>query len=295
MPTVRILAISGSLRTASLNSALLRAVAGLAPSDIYIELFTELGNLPLFNPDLKIADLPPVADFHARLLEADGVIIASPEYAHGVTGVMKNALDWMVGSEAFVNKPVALLNASPRATIAQTSLKETLTVMSAQVVEAASITLPIIGSNLDELGIAANPSISTSIREALRAFHTEIVNLQNSKTHTLYGIKNCDTVKKARAWLEQNGIAYQFHDFRSDGLTPELLQHFVDHLDWSKLLNRSSTSWRQLSTEQQSDLTQEKAMQLMLTTPTLIKRPVLESGDKLMLGFKAENYQTELL
>jgi len=295
MPTIRILAISGSLRAASLNSALLRAVAGLAPSNIYIELFTELGNLPLFNPDLEIADLPPVAHFHARLLEADGVIIASPEYAHGVTGVIKNALDWMVGSEAFVNKPVALLNASPRATIAQASLKETLVVMSAQVVEAASITLPIIGSNLDELGIAAHPSISTSIREALRAFHTEIVNLQNSKTHTLYGIKNCDTVKKARNWLDQNGIAYRFHDFRTDGLTPELLQHFADHLDWNKLLNRSSTSWRQLSADQQSDLTQEKAMQLMLTTPTLIKRPVLESGDKLMLGFKAENYQTELL
>jgi len=295
MSIVRILAISGSLRAASLNSALLRAVAGLAPSDIYIELFTELGNLPLFNPDLEITDLPPVADFHARLVKADGVIIASPEYAHGVTGVMKNALDWMVGSEAFVNKPVALLNASSRATIAQASLKETLTVMSAQVVEAASITLPIIGSNLDELGIAAHPSISTSIREALRTFHTEIVNLQNSKTHTLYGIKNCDTVKKARNWLDQNGITYRFHDFRIDGLTPELLQHFADHLDWNKLLNRSSTSWRQLSTEQQSDLTQEKAMQLMLTTPTLIKRPVLESGDKLMLGFKAENYQTELL
>lgn len=295
MSIVRILAISGSLRTASLNSALLRAVAGLAPIDVRVELFTELGNLPLFNPDLEITDLPPVAHFHARLLEADGVIIASPEYAHGVTGVIKNALDWMVGSEAFVNKPVALLNASPRATIAQASLKETLVVMSTQVVEAASITLPIIGSNLDELGIAAHPSISTSIREALRAFHTEIVNLQNSKTHTLYGIKNCDTVKKARNWLDQNGIAYRFHDFRTDGLTPELLQHFADHLDWNKLLNRSSTSWRQLSADQQSDLTQEKAMQLMLTTPTLIKRPVLESGDKLMLGFKAENYQTELL
>lgn len=113
--------------------------------------------------------------------------------------------------------------------------------------------------------------------------------------HTLYGIKNCDTVKKARNWLDQHGIAYRFHDFRTDGLTPELLQHFTEHLDWNKLLNRSSTSWRQLSAKQQSDLTQEKAIQLMLTTPTLIKRPVLESGDKLMLGFKAENYQTELL
>ncbi|WP_340121900.1 ArsC family reductase [Methylobacter svalbardensis] len=103
--------------------------------------------------------------------------------------------------------------------------------------------------------------------------------------HTLYGIKNCDTVKKARNWLDQNGIAYRFHDFRTDGLTPELLQHFTEHLDWNKLLNRSSTSWRQLSSEQQSDLTLEKAMHLMLTTPTLIKRPILDVGDQLILGF----------
>ena len=289
MPTVRILAISGSLRAASLNSLLLRAVARLAPADVHVELFTGLGNLPLFNPDIEITDSPPVADFHARLLETDGVIIASPEYAHGMTGAMKNALDWMVSSEAFVNKPMALLNASPRATIAQASLKETLTVMSARIVEAASITLPIIGSHLDELGIATHPVISTSIHQALRALHTEIVNLQSPKNYTLYGIKNCDTVKKARNWLDQNGIAYRFHDFKTDGLSPELLQHFVDHSDWSKLLNRSSTSWRQLSAEQQSDLTQEKAMQLMLAAPTLIKRPVLDTGGKLIIGFNAKD------
>jgi len=289
MPIVRILAISGSLRSASLNSTLLRAVAGLAPADIRVELFTELGNLPLFNPDLEITDLAPVARFHARLAEADGVVIASPEYAHGVTGVIKNALDWMVGSEVFVNKPVALFNASPRATIAQASLKETLTVMSARVVAAASITLPIIGSNLNESGIAAHPALSTSIREALTAFRMEIIDLQTPKTYTLYGIKNCDTVKKARSWLDQNNIAYRFHDFRSDGLTPELLQRFAEHLDWSKLLNRSSTSWRQLSTEQQSDLSLEKALQLMLATPTLIKRPVLDTGDQLFLGFSVKD------
>ncbi|TAK61185.1 ArsC family reductase [Methylobacter sp.] len=113
--------------------------------------------------------------------------------------------------------------------------------------------------------------------------------------YTLYGIKNCDTVKKARIWLDQNGIAYRFHDFRIDGLTPELLHHFAEHLDWNKLLNRSSTSWRQLSAEQQSDLTLEKAMQLMLTTPTLIKRPVLDTGGRLIMGYKVESYQSELL
>jgi arsenate reductase (glutaredoxin) len=107
--------------------------------------------------------------------------------------------------------------------------------------------------------------------------------------YTLYGIKNCDTVKKARNWLDQNNIAYRFHDFRTDGLVLELLEHFANHLGWNKLLNRSSTSWRQLSAEQQSDLTQEKALQLMLTTPTLIKRPILDVGDQLILGFTARD------
>jgi arsenate reductase len=106
--------------------------------------------------------------------------------------------------------------------------------------------------------------------------------------HTLYGIKNCDTVKKARLWLDQNGIAYQFHDFRADGLTPAQLNDFAARLDWSTLLNRSSTSWRQLSAEQQSDLTLEKALSLMLNTPTLIKRPILDTGDKLIVGFTAK-------
>lgn len=113
--------------------------------------------------------------------------------------------------------------------------------------------------------------------------------------HTLYGIKNCDTVKKARQWLDQNDILYQFHDFRADGLTLAQLNDFAARQDWSMLLNRSSTSWRQLSAEQQTDLTLEKALLLMLNTPTLIKRPILDVGDKLIIGFKADYYQAELL
>jgi arsenate reductase len=106
----------------------------------------------------------------------------------------------------------------------------------------------------------------------------------------LYGIKNCDTCKKARQWLEQNGIEHRFHDYRADGLTPELLQSFIDRLGWEKLLNKSSTSWRQLPPEQQADLTREKAARLMLETPTLIKRPILDTGNKLIIGFKADQY-----
>lgn len=108
---------------------------------------------------------------------------------------------------------------------------------------------------------------------------------------TLYGIKNCDTVKKARQWLDQNRVAYRFHDYRVDGLTPEMLNRFADSLGWDVLLNRGSTSWRQLSAEQQADLSREKACRLMLSTPTLIKRPILETGDKLIIGFKAGNYE----
>jgi NAD(P)H-dependent FMN reductase len=144
-----------------------------------IELFRDLGNLPLFNPDLEATEPPAVARFRAQLIETDAVLIASPEYAHGVTGTMKNALDWMVGCEAFVNKPVALLNASPRAVHAQASLKEIVSVMSALIVEDASITVPILGSGLDETGIVSHPEISGMLREALQALRTKLLQLQS--------------------------------------------------------------------------------------------------------------------
>jgi arsenate reductase (glutaredoxin) len=110
----------------------------------------------------------------------------------------------------------------------------------------------------------------------------------------LYGIKTCDTCKKARAWLDNKGIEYQFHDFRIDGLTQAQLRVFADTLGWQVLLNKTSTSWRQLSTEQQADLTEAKVLQLMLELPTLIKRPVLDTGKELIIGFKPEIYQAKL-
>lgn len=166
---MKILAISGSLRAASNNTMLLRAAAYLAPAGVSVEMFRDLGNLPLFNPDIEATDPPVVAGLRAQLAAADAVMIASPEYAHGITGVMKNALDWMVGCEVFVNKPVALLNASPSAVHAQAALKETITVMSAQIVEEASITVPLLGLRLDEAGIVSHPEISRVLREALHS------------------------------------------------------------------------------------------------------------------------------
>lgn len=107
--------------------------------------------------------------------------------------------------------------------------------------------------------------------------------------YTLYGIKNCDSVKKARLWLDKNGTLYRFHDFRNDGLTPALLERFIVRSDWNTLLNRSSTSWRQLGADQKADLTAQKAFRLMLDTPTLIKRPILDTGDQLIIGFAARD------
>lgn len=102
----------------------------------------------------------------------------------------------------------------------------------------------------------------------------------------LYGIKNCDSIKKARKWLDQNAIEYRFHDYRTDGLDRALLQRFIDGLGWEALLNKSSTSWRQLTDAQKTGLDAEKALALMLDMPTLIKRPLLDTESELVLGFK---------
>jgi len=110
----------------------------------------------------------------------------------------------------------------------------------------------------------------------------------------VYGIKNCDSVKKARSWLETRHIEYRFHDYRSDGLDAALLQSFIDRLGLDTVLNQRSTSWRQLSTEQKQDLHAEKALQIMLSTPALIKRPIIDTGDKLIAGFNPELYPTNV-
>ena len=111
---------------------------------------------------------------------------------------------------------------------------------------------------------------------------------------TLYGISNCNTVKKAKDWLQENNIDFQFHDYRKQGLTAELLESFEAVLGWEKLLNKQSTSWRKLTDDQKTNISKQTALQFMLETPTLIKRPVLDTGEKMIIGFKAENYQQEL-
>lgn len=110
----------------------------------------------------------------------------------------------------------------------------------------------------------------------------------------LYGISNCSTVKKAKDWLQENNIEYQFHDYRKEGLSTDLLNSFEAAVGWEVLLNKKSTSWRKLNDEQKSNVSKQTALQYMLETPTLIKRPVLDTGKKMIVGFKAENYQQVL-
>jgi NAD(P)H-dependent FMN reductase len=166
---MQVLALSGSLRAASLNSLLLRVAARVAPDGVVVQVFTELSRLPLFNPDLE-ADLPAaVADLRDRILASDAVLMASPEYAHGVSGPMKNALDWMVGNDSFIDKPVAVLNASHRASIAHAALVETLVTMSARVVQQACVDVPLRGKTFTEAQLLADEIVVSGLRQALRA------------------------------------------------------------------------------------------------------------------------------
>ncbi len=172
--TLNVLALCGSLRRASINAALLRAAARLAAPAADIEVADWLGRLPLFNPDLE-AELPlPVQALHLAVAHADAIVIATPEYAHGVSGAIKNALDWLVSFEPFIHKPVAVINASPRAHHADDALRETLRTMSAGLVGERSFAVELLGARMDEDAMVAAPGVAAVVAEALDALRAEI-------------------------------------------------------------------------------------------------------------------------
>jgi arsenate reductase len=109
-------------------------------------------------------------------------------------------------------------------------------------------------------------------------------------SNSIYGIKNCDTMQKARTWLDAHGVACEFHDYKVAGIDAERLQRWVAKVGWEALLNRGGTTFRKLPDAQKSGLTERKAVALMLAQPSLIKRPVLELGDTLLVGFKQDAY-----
>ncbi len=112
---------------------------------------------------------------------------------------------------------------------------------------------------------------------------------------TIYGIKNCDTMKKARAWLDRRGVDYAFHDYKSAGVERAKLEGWANKAGWETLLNRAGLTFKKLPDKDKSSLTERKAIALMLRQPSMIKRPVLElGGGKLLVGFKPEQYRKAL-
>ena len=109
-------------------------------------------------------------------------------------------------------------------------------------------------------------------------------------TPTMFGIPNCDTVKKARVWLDQHGVAYAFHDYKKAGIDRSRLEQWVATHGWETVLNRAGTTFRALPPEAKADLDAERAVALMLAQPSMIKRPVLDLGDRTLVGFKPELY-----
>lgn len=171
---MRILAISGSLRAASSNTALLREAVTLAPDGVQVVLYDALANLPHYNPDLDVLLDDPalpsaVRDLRAQVGAADALLISSPEYAHGVPGSLKNALDWLVGGSEMPGKPVALIATSNRGMHAQVSLAETLRTMSATLVDGSPFIAPVRGREHGEADAAPDAAVVSALGAAFHA------------------------------------------------------------------------------------------------------------------------------
>ena len=170
---MHILAISGSLRASSTNTKLVRAIMRLAPTNMEFALYDGLGDLPHFSPDLDVEDAPPsVLALRQQLQNADGVLICTPEYAYGVPGSLKNALDWTVSSGEFVGKPVVALSASPSmlgGDKAHASLLLTLTALSANIVEGGTLIIPLIRTKMDTSGEITDPTTAQTLQSVLNA------------------------------------------------------------------------------------------------------------------------------
>ena len=169
---MRLLAISESLRQELTNRAALEALARLAPEGVKVFVYRDLAKLPPFNSDNDIEDKPkpePVETLRALVDASDALVIAAPEYAHGVPGVLKNALDWLVASETFAGKSTALINTSPRAFHAQASLREILSTMAARLIPEAFMSISLTGKPVTADDILADAVCSRRLTESLKA------------------------------------------------------------------------------------------------------------------------------
>jgi NAD(P)H-dependent FMN reductase len=167
---MKIVAISGSLRARSSHGALLRAAATVAPSGMELTIYEQLGSLPHFNPDLDGEGQAPPAEvgrFRALVGVADGIIVSTPEYAHGVPGTLKNALDWLVSSGELGQKPVALLHPAGSGQWMQAALRPTLLVMEARMVDDASLNVSLVRTRVDSNGEMSDPEVLAALKHSL--------------------------------------------------------------------------------------------------------------------------------
>jgi NAD(P)H-dependent FMN reductase len=178
---MKILAISGSLRANSTNTRLVRATAALAPEDMEITIYDGLADLPHFSPDLDGDNPPPaVKNLRMQIQAADGVLICTPEYAFGVPGSLKNALDWTVSSGDLWGKPVAAISASPLWTggdKAHASLLLTLTALGTKVPEDGKLSIPSVNKKLNADGEISDPETAQALRSVLAALAQAIITL----------------------------------------------------------------------------------------------------------------------
>ncbi len=170
---MKLTAISGSLRAGSSNTALVRAVIASAPPGVEVSLWSGLGDLPHFSPERDgDAAPPPVREFRAGIAAAAGVLFCTPEYAYGIPGSLKNALDWLVTSGELWRKPVAALSASPSALggrKAHASLVQTLSGLEAEIVSAASLQIPFVSTHLNAAGEVSDPDTQAALAASLLA------------------------------------------------------------------------------------------------------------------------------
>jgi chromate reductase, NAD(P)H dehydrogenase (quinone) len=173
-----ILAISGSLRPKSSNTAILQIMQTLASDLMNISIYDGIGKLPHFNPDLDGDDvLASVIDWRTQLKNAEGVIFCTPEYAYGVPGVLKNALDWIVSSGEFMHKPTAVVSASPSpdgGDKANASLVQTLRVMMADISEGTILCIPMVSAKVNSEGLLTDPATETALRSLLEVLACSI-------------------------------------------------------------------------------------------------------------------------
>jgi NAD(P)H-dependent FMN reductase len=167
---MQILGICGSLRAASTNQRLLAAAQTLMPHGVEMHVTSCVARLPHFNPDVPPDESPVVREWAREMKTADGIIVSTPEYARGYPGALKNAFDWLVSTDAFVEKPFMLLNASARSSVGPQTLTTVLETMSGVHIESASVTIPLLGTSLDVNDILANGQFARGIQAAVSTF-----------------------------------------------------------------------------------------------------------------------------